>query len=497
MACKTKQLYLQKNLQSAIKAVKGGKSVSAAAAEFGVPKSTLYGHMHGRIGSGAPTVLEHRDEQQSVITCPVLAEMGFGITRPLVERVVAEYVRENGIANPFANGTPGKDWWQRFMRRWPALAERKPQHLSKRRAQAANSECIKAFFDSLEKSFREGRLILDDPATSCHSWNCDETAFCTSASSSKLLCKRGAKSLHEVGGGTGREHITVHVCCSASGERLPPFILYKGKNLYERWMKGGSAGTVYGISDSGWMDSANFLSWFSKLFIPAVSHLTTSGPVYLFFDGHHSHISLGLIRVVNDNNIKLYCLPPNCTHILQPLDVGVFGPAKKAWPKILKKWKFESKAQIVSKEVFPGLMQELWATSLTPAHCRSGFRATGILPLSRDAVTGKLSPSDVFRSTEEQSPMQTLDHISCEACGHQMRASPHIRTNLRGYFRGVLEVKVRPTGTRSHTRVRVEGEVITSDEFVQLLEKEKQGKGRNKRTQLQETALMLTKKVHE
>ena len=254
----------------------GGGSVSAAAAEFGVPKSTLYGQtsgMHGRIGSGAPTVLEHRDEQQIVITCQVLAEMGFGITRPLVERVVAEYVRENGIANPFANGTPGKDWWQRFMRRWPALAERKPQHLSKRRAQAANSECIKAFFDSLEKSFREGRLILDDPATSCRIWNCDETAFCTSASSSKLLCKRGERSLHEVGGGTGREHITVHVCCSASGERLPPFILYKGKNLYERWMKGGPAGTVYGISDSGWMDGANFLSWFSKLFIPAVSHL--------------------------------------------------------------------------------------------------------------------------------------------------------------------------------------------------------------------------------
>ena len=52
----------------------------------------------------------------------------------------------------------------------------------------------------------------------------------------------------------------------------------------------------YGITESGWMDSSMFLSWFMKLFCPAVAHLTSSGPVFLFFDGHYSHISLELIR---------------------------------------------------------------------------------------------------------------------------------------------------------------------------------------------------------
>ena len=102
--------------------------------------------------------------------------------------------------------------------------------------------------------------------------------------------------LHEVGGGSGREYTTVHVACSANGERLPPFILYKGKNMYRRWMEGGPAGAVYGVSESGWMDACSFLSWFKKLFCPAVSHLTSTGSVYLFMDGHHSHISLELIR---------------------------------------------------------------------------------------------------------------------------------------------------------------------------------------------------------
>ncbi len=65
--------------------------VSAAAAEFGIPKSTLHGHTSGlckHVRSGAPTVLQLQDEQEIVLTCQVLAEMGFGITRRLVETIV-------------------------------------------------------------------------------------------------------------------------------------------------------------------------------------------------------------------------------------------------------------------------------------------------------------------------------------------------------------------------------------------------------------------------
>ena len=57
-------------------------------------------------------------------------------------------------------------------------------------------------------------------------------------------------------------------------------------------MVGGPAAALYGITDSGWMDAANFLSWFVKLFLPAVLPMTGTAPVAQFLDGHHSHISL-------------------------------------------------------------------------------------------------------------------------------------------------------------------------------------------------------------
>ena len=44
---------------------------------------------------------------------------------------------------------------------------------------------------------------------------------------------------------------TVHCCGSASGIRLTPYILLKGKYVYQEWTWGAPAGALHGISDSG------------------------------------------------------------------------------------------------------------------------------------------------------------------------------------------------------------------------------------------------------
>ena len=153
--------------------------------------------------------------------------------------------------------------------------------------------------------FKSAGLDTSNPAIANRLWNCDKTGFSTSASASKILAHRGSKAVHEVGGGSGREYITVHCAGSVSGERLPPFILYKGKNLYKRWTEEGPPGALYGTSESGWMDVSVFLAWFTELFVRAVAHLTETAPVMLLLDGHHSHISLDLIMIAGDSNVIL------------------------------------------------------------------------------------------------------------------------------------------------------------------------------------------------
>ena len=92
-------------------------------------------------------------------------------------------------------------------------------------------------------------------------------------------------------------------------------------------------------------------------------------------------------------------------------------------------------------------------------------------------MLAKLGPSQPFEPTQDsQGDIRT---ITCNNCGHGVSASPLIRTNLRAYFTGVLAVEKQPSRTRSNTRIRIEGEVITTDEFLQYLEREKGGRDRS------------------
>lgn len=61
-------------------------------------------------------------------------------------------------------------------------------------------------------------------------------------------------------------------------------------------------------------------------------------PVLLLIDGHKSHMTLVLSEACEKNQIILYALPPNTTHILQPADISVFRPLEVEWRNTISKW---------------------------------------------------------------------------------------------------------------------------------------------------------------
>ena len=407
------------------------------------------------------------------MTCQVLQELGYGLTREIVTDVVSTFLKDQKRPSPFKDGVPGPDWWQGFLGRWPSLSERKPQHLSTKRAMAACPETLNSWFITV-KTFLEkvGLMKRSGPVADYSSriWNADETGFCLGSTSKKILARRGSRSVHEVGGASDHQFITVSVCGSAAGVKLPPFILYKGKHLYNTWTEGGPAAACYGVSQSGWMEELNYLKWFELQFYPAVKHLLATGPVVLFFDGHFSHMSISLIKKARTLGIHLFCLPPNTTHVLQPLDVGVFGPVKQRWRTILKNHKLKTKATNITKEVFPSLIKQLWERGITAEHLQGGFRAAGLVPFNPKAVKpSQLAPSLVAEGlsaeqTTEGEFTATLTLTHCET---------PIRSELRGYFRAVLKPAEGQQKSKRHRRVELSctGEVLTSDEVVERIER--------------------------
>ena len=250
--------WKQEQLEAALNMIESGKekeTIHKLAKKHGIPLSTLYDHARKKVSknrASRPTVLTWVEEEELVYCCQVLQEMGFGMTKENVTAIATDYVSTKGRRNPFHGGVPGKDWWIGFLQRWPKLVERKPQHLSKQRASSANPATVEEYFKKV------GKLMDDLGITHCEDldrrvWNCDETGVATAVASKVILARRGSKWVHEVGGGSGRELITLMGCGSAAGERLPPMILYKGKHLYSTWTINGPPGALYPpVNQVGW-----------------------------------------------------------------------------------------------------------------------------------------------------------------------------------------------------------------------------------------------------
>ena len=59
-----------------------------------------------------------------------------------------------------------------------------------------------------------------------------------------------------------------------------------------------------------------------------------SRPVLLVLDGHGSHFTIDVIEYARANEIHMPCLPSHMSHVLQPLDVGVFKSFKSFFFKV-------------------------------------------------------------------------------------------------------------------------------------------------------------------
>jgi hypothetical protein len=84
------------------------------------------------------------------------------------------------------------------------------------------------------------------------------------------------------------------------------------------------------LSDSGFSNSELALRWLEHFAKHTAPH--DENPKVLLLDSHVSHTNHDFIIAAAEYNIIIYTFPSHLTHILQPLDVGIFQPYKH-WHK--------------------------------------------------------------------------------------------------------------------------------------------------------------------
>ena len=156
-------------------------------------------------------------------------------------------------------------------------------------------------------------------------FNCDETGVTIVHKPSKVVAELGRRNVYAITSAERGKTHTVLSCVSASGNSLPPMMIYPRKRCVPENVKEGALpGTFFANSENGWMNTQLYLEWFNFF----LSHIPPARPVLLVQDGHGSHVSIELIELARSNGVHLFYLPAHTTHILQPLDVGVFKSFK-------------------------------------------------------------------------------------------------------------------------------------------------------------------------
>jgi hypothetical protein len=82
-------------------------------------------------------------------------------------------------------------------------------------------------------------------------------------------------------------------------------------------------------------------------------------------------------------------MPAHASHLLQPLDVGCFGPLKKAYGREIERLIRCSITHISKTEFFPAF-HAAHRAAITESNIKGGFRGAGLAPFNPENVISKL-----------------------------------------------------------------------------------------------------------
>jgi hypothetical protein len=222
-------------------------------------------------------------------------------------------------------------------------------------------------------------------------WNFDETGFIMGKIQPKKVVttaeRRGRPKLVQPG---NREWVTVIEAVSAEGQSIPPFIIVKGKKHLRSWYEGSTLPVDWAItlSENGWTNNKLGLDWL-KHFNEHTINRSVGTYRLLIIDGHESHHSADFEAYCKENNIITLCIPPHSSHLLQPLDVGCFGPLKKAYSREIEHL-IRRRIGHIDKATFFSAFYAAHQAAITERNIKGGFRGAGLAPFDPENVISKL-----------------------------------------------------------------------------------------------------------
>ncbi len=238
-------------------------------------------------------------------------------------------------------------------------------------------------------------------------WNFDEIGF-------RIGCLRGRmvvvpadiKAIY-LADPDNRESITALECCSAGGLSIAPFLILKGDIMLEKHFENKMDDKAkLGCSLTGFTNDRLSFKWLEHF-----NELTKDGIKdrwrVLIMDGHGSHLSDHFKFYAFKNRIIPFLLPSHSTHLLQPLDVGVFSAMKQHHQNALYD-SIRYGDYTFDRTDFLAAFQEIHNSTMKKGTIIGSFIKTGLFPLDPEVVLSKMAHFDGYSEA-----LDTMDLPFC------------------------------------------------------------------------------------
>ena len=228
--------------------------------------------------------------------------------------------------------------------------------------------------------------------------NFDQTALNYVPISHWTMDEEGAKRVEVVAKDDKRQ---ILFAGSATGDFLPPQLIYEGKT--DRCLPHYKFPETWHVTKTAkhWSNEQTMMDYFNEVILLYIKEkrsllkLSCDQAALLIFDNFKAQCTSSFLKLIDEHNVNVVLIPPNCTDRLQPLDLSVNKAAKDYLRSQFRQWyakelcsQLDGHAENKTVDLRLSVLKPLgaaWIVSLhkyitdSPSIVKNGFKAAGIL----------------------------------------------------------------------------------------------------------------------
>ena len=159
------------------------------------------------------------------------------------------------------------------------------------------------------------------------------------------------------------------------------------------------------MSPKGWADSKIGYDWLTNVYdsnVISKAHCPGEPRLLILMAMYHTSTSnsYGTIRTMT----CVFCLSPHSTHLLQPLDIGLFSPLQTHFQKVVEDYSLTNVG--ITRDLFFPLYKKARTLAYTKENIAKAFQKCGINPFNPRTILGDLPKSSRQPSKSTFPPRQ-------------------------------------------------------------------------------------------